>query len=240
MNDQPLIKTNNLSLFFDEKEIFSNISFSINFGEFTVIIGPNGAGKTQLMRVLLGLQKPSGGDLTTNFAVPEIGYVPQNLKIDKTIPITVNEFLRSYLKKCGFWLPKKLCNFGEFFGVEKLLNKKLGDLSGGEFQRVMLAVVLTKNPKILFLDEFAAGIDIGGQKTIFEYLADLNREQKTTIVMISHDLDVVAKYATQVLCLNKRMVCAGHPQEALKANVLEQMYGLPLTKLERHKNHQND
>ena len=237
MSEKTIIGVNNLSLFYNEVEIFSNIKFDIEKESFTIIIGPNGAGKTQLMRVLLGLQEASSGTLTKNFSLNEIGYVPQRLTVDKTIPITVNEFLRSYLRDCGFWLPKKLHQAREFFDVKKLLHKKVGQLSGGEFQRILLAAVLIRQPKILFLDEFSAGIDVGGQQTMFDYLAKINEEEKITIVMISHDLDVVYKYASKVLCLNKRMICAGHPKDALHSKTFEQMYGLPLTKLERHKDH---
>ncbi|MFH1508768.1 MAG: metal ABC transporter ATP-binding protein [bacterium] len=240
MNTNNLINLKGLSLKYGEVEIFSNISFSVPEESFSIIIGPNGAGKTQLMRVMLGLQSPNSGGLETNFTLDEVGYVPQRLAVDPTIPITVKEFFRSYLKDCGFWLPKELIKFREIFGVEKLFNKRLGQLSGGEFQRILLAAVLTKKPKVLFLDEFAAGVDVGGQKNMFDYLAEVNRDEKTTIIMISHDLDVAYTYATQVLCLNKKMVCVGKPRDVLNAKVLEEMYGMPLTKLERHKDHAHD
>jgi zinc transport system ATP-binding protein len=173
-----------------------------------------------------------------NFTIDEVGYVPQKVNIDPTFPITVREFLEVYLHTNGIWKQHPLPEFDKKLSIDHLLDRKLGKLSGGQLQRVLLAAVLNTKPTILFLDEFSTGIDPQGQAELFHHLHRLNERDHVTIIMISHDIDITAQYADDVLCLNKTMVCHGKPHDIFTAENFERMYGIPLTKLESH--HHND
>lgn len=232
-----IIHADHLSLTYGATEVFTDLGFTIQRGSFTLIVGPNGAGKTQLMRVLLGLVKPTSGMIRRQFDLAEVGYVPQKLTVDPTFPITVREFLQSYIYPKGWWVNRSLPAFAEAFAIAPLLNKRLGQLSGGQLQRVLLAAVLSTEPALVFLDEFSSGIDPRGQAELFSYLHRLNERDGITLIMISHDIDIVSQFADVVLCLNKRMVCHGRPHDVFTQENFEKMYGIPLTKLEQHHHH---
>lgn len=232
-----IVHADHLSLQYGENEIFTDLCFSISKGSFTSVVGPNGAGKTQLMRTMLGLTEPSSGVMIRNFTLDNIGYVPQKVHIDPTFPITVREFLQSYIQPQGWWISTPLPQFNDALMIDDLMSKQVGKLSGGQLQRVILGAVLSTNPAVLFLDEFSSGIDPQGQSALFQLLHRLNEKDGKTIIMISHDIDVTTQYADTVLCLNKEMICHGHPHEVFTAENFEKMYGIPLTKLQRHKHH---
>lgn len=206
-------------------ELLHDISVNLDRGEVLAIVGPNGAGKTTLMKALLGLI-PSTGKIRWDDTA-RIGYVPQKVSISRSFPLTVREFFT--LKQPGsFFLPKlsgDLLNLIERVGAQPLLEKRLSDLSGGELQRVLIAHALADKTDILCLDEPSAGIDVGGGETVYGLLRELSEEENRTIILISHDLDVVFKYATQVLCIDKRMICTGKPTAVLTADTIERMYG---------------
>lgn len=232
-----VVHADHLSLQYGENEIFTDLCFTVNKGSFTSVVGPNGAGKTQLMRTMIGLTEPSSGIMIRNFTLDNIGYVPQKVHIDPTFPITVREFLQSYIQPQGWWLSTALPQFSDALMIDGLMEKQVGKLSGGQLQRVILGAVLSTNPSVLFLDEFSSGIDPQGQSALFQLLHRLNEKDGKTIIMISHDIDVTTQYADTVLCLNKEMICHGHPHEVFTAENFEKMYGIPLTKLQRHKHH---
>ncbi len=231
---QPLIHGDNIYLSFGESVVLENISFAIEAGSFTSILGPNGAGKTQLLRLMLGLIEPSRGQLKRNFSLAQVGYVPQKLAVDSTLPMTVQEFLEIYFAPARWWLTRQPLRFDAPFQVETLLTKPVGTLSGGQLQRVLLAAALSTQPRVLFLDEFASGIDLRGQAEMFHFLHRLNERDRVTIVLVSHDVDVTAQYADVVLCLNKRLICHGRPHDVFTRENFQQMYGLPLTKIDQH------
>jgi len=223
----PVLEVKNLSVIIDSEEIIHDISFEVKKGEALAIIGPNGAGKTVLFRALLGLLPYTG---QVNFKKEiKIGYVPQKFEIDKLIPIKVKEFF--LLKADNFWLlPKSFLNnlIHELkaVGLEKdILHKQMGDLSGGELQRILIAFALIRHPDILLFDEPTAGIDIGFEETIYTLLHKLQKERGTTLLLISHDLNVVYRYADKVICLNKEMVCHGRPKDVLNPEELAALYG---------------
>ncbi|MBI2416131.1 MAG: metal ABC transporter ATP-binding protein [Candidatus Kerfeldbacteria bacterium] len=232
-----LVHADHVTLRYGASEIFSDVSFTIEPHSFTSIVGPNGAGKTQLMRVIIGLVTPSAGVLLRNFTMHQIGYVPQRLYVHPALPVTVREFIQLYITPRGLWRSVALPTFDPKFSIDHLMNKPLGKLSGGQLQRVILATVLSTQPQILFLDEFSSGIDPQGQAELFGYLHRLHEQAGLTIIMISHDLDITSQYADQVLCLNKNLICHGRPRYVFTAENLEKMYGIPLTKLERHHHH---
>jgi zinc transport system ATP-binding protein len=191
------------------------------------VIGPNGAGKTILFRALLGII-PFSGIVRWREGI-KIGYVPQKMDFDRQIPLMVKEFF--LLKAKNFFFPTK-----EFMGhldhelslvglSRDILNKPLGELSGGQLQRVLISWAMLDHPDILLFDEPTSGIDIGSEETIYNVMHRLQDERGTTILLISHDLNVVYRYASQVICLNKSLVCIGAPAEVLNPAQLVRLYG---------------
>lgn len=207
--------------------ILQDVSFSIPQGSIAAIIGPNGSGKTTLLKVLLGFLSPIQGKVwvlgkTPQQARGDVAYVPQRFSFDKSFPITVMEFLQLSHPQC----PKqKLVQYLSHLKIAETLNMKLGSLSGGQLQRVLIERAMLGDPKILFLDEPAAGIDIGGEQTFYELVLHLHREHGSTVVMVSHELDVVANYSSLVLCMNRKLVCQGRPEQALSPETLRELYG---------------
>ena len=224
---ESMIHADNLQLILDDTVILDQVGFVIPRGAFVSVLGPNGAGKTQLLKVMIGLLKPTSGHIERHFSLKDVGYVPQRLQVDPTFPITVQEFIEVYL---GDKLPK----FEPLFAIEPLLQQRVGKLSGGQLQRVLLAAVLSTKPKLLFLDEFSSGMDPHGQAEVYHYLHRLNEQTGVTIVMVSHDIDITAQYADEVLCLNKTVICTGKPQAVFVEENFMKMYGIPLTKVETH------
>lgn len=223
----PLLEVKNLFVILDHDLIIDNLSFSLNKGDVLMIIGPNGAGKTILFKALLGII-PYQGEVIWNEKV-KIGYVPQRLDFDRTTPLTVKELF--FLKeKDNFIFSNPDIHLEKFKRVlddvdgTHLLDKSLIDLSLGELQRVLIAYALLDNPDVLFFDEPTAGIDLGAEKTIYSLLHRIAQSQSLTMLLISHDLNIVYKYADSVLCLNRKMICYGVPREVLTPNQLAELY----------------
>ncbi len=223
---KPIIQVKGLSVRLGGQQILTDVNFQILPGELVAIIGPNGSGKTTLLKALLGLVPFSGK--AEIFGVPvskilgKIGYVPQRFSFDKTFPLTVGEFLEMSLLK-----PKKEKINKALAEVEMVAyqNKLLGELSGGQLQRILIARALLNEPEIVFFDEPTTGIDIEGTRGFYEIISHLNKIHKTTIVMVSHEISVVYKYATKVICLNRDLLCFGKPKETITKEVLKQLYG---------------
>ncbi len=207
--------------------IVEGISFEIPEGSTTMLIGPNGSGKTTVLRLMVGLLKPEKGVVQVLGGTPkaqraQIGYVPQRLDFDRTFPFTVLEFLRYSHRETH---AEEILALLEKLGVRKLSDALIGNLSGGELQRVLIARALLSDPKVLYLDEPISGIDVGGERNFYDLIAEIKRERNITIVMVSHELHVVSKIATQVICINRKMCCSGEPSTVLVPEVLEEMYG---------------
>ncbi len=223
----PLLSVKNLTVHFGEILVVDKVSFDIEKGDILAIIGPNGSGKTTLIKAILGLVLFEGGVTWGNKV--RIGYVPQRFDFDRTFPLTVRELFMLRVPH-GFWVGRKqaqqeIVRALRFVGAEKVLDKRIGELSGGELQRVLIAYSLIGEPDILFFDEPSTGIDIGGEETVYNLIHRLVHERALTVVLISHDLDVVYQHATQVLCINRKMVCHGVPREVLTGDLLEKLYG---------------
>ena len=233
------LSVENLCVKINNNHLIENITFSVEEGSIIAIIGPNGAGKTTLVKAILGLIPHTAGSVLLfghpfkgNNSHIKVGYVPQRLEFDRTIPLTVSELLGftvppifsvPFIKK---WQKKASINrLLELVGVQDLANRGIGTLSGGELQRVMIAKAIVNNPKILFLDEPASGVDIEGQERFYDLIRRLNRERGLTVILISHDLNVVYRFADNVLCLNRRLICSGKPAEALTDEVIKSVYG---------------
>lgn len=228
MEQQAILKVENLSVKFDEEPVLDNVSFEVKKGNVFAIIGPNGAGKTTLFRALFNFI-PYEGKIEWQSGIKK-GYVPQRLSVDSYFPIAVKEFLALKLKKENkeqiFEVLKSVGFSGDEHHLENhLLNKKLGLLSGGEFQKILIAFALLDKPEVLLFDEPTSGIDIGSEETIYHTLARLRNERGLTVIFISHDIQMVYQYVDNVLCLNKEAVCFGGPSQALTSEILEKLYG---------------
>ncbi len=229
MEKENILQVENLSVAFDDNIVLENVNFSVSEGDVMAVIGPNGSGKSVLFRALLGLI-PYEGKVTWQKNV-KIGYVPQKLSIDRGLPLTVMEFfkLKSNSKKD---ILDSLASVGVDTGPSHehhlehhILNRRMGFLSGGQFQRVIIAWSLIDKPGVLLFDEPTAGIDVGGEETIYNLLHELQDKHDLTIILISHDLNIVYKYADNVICLNKQQLCFGEPHSVLDPAGLSSLYG---------------
>lgn len=227
MTDDIVLTVEDLSLSLDGQPVLQNVSFTLKQGEALAVIGPNGAGKTVLFRSLLGLL-PYTGKVRWRPDV-KIGYVPQRFSVDRSAPISAMEFF--LLQSPNFWRPgaafrHRLDQELKLMGLDRrVLRKALGELSGGETQRVLIASALLEKPSVLLLDEPTAAVDAGFEETVYALLHRVQMERGTALLLISHDLSVVYRYAQRVLCLNKNVVCQGTPVDALNPQALATLYG---------------
>lgn len=218
-----ILEIKKLNVRYGEQAILENISFDLEKGDTLAIIGPNGSGKTTLLRAILGALSYEGEIILA----PEtrIGYVPQKIDLERDLPITVQEFLllKSAQQKSSAYSPRQaleLVNLSADF-----LKKRIGELSAGEFQRALIAWAVIDRPNLLLFDEPTASVDVVGQETVYELLHRLQDKYDLTLILISHDLTVVYRYANKVLCLNREQVCYGAPSEVLTPKELEKLYG---------------
>jgi zinc transport system ATP-binding protein len=240
------IKVDNLSVSYpgSNQPVIEGVSFEVKTGTMVVIVGPNGSGKSTLIKAILGLLpyegqvKWFGTDQRKKRL--EIGYVAQRFAIDRSLPMTVAEFLRMALVTCvhkthekGAMITKAL----DRVGLPDTQHKMLSELSGGQLQRLLLARALVHTPKLVVLDEPEAGVDAGGEQVFYQLLEKLVKEDKTTVVMVSHELGVVRNFADMVLCINRRMICQGRPDQVLTPEVFEQLYG---TKIKFYHHHHQE
>jgi len=227
--EEPILKVENLNVKLNNEEIVKGLSFEVKKGDVLTILGPNGAGKTILLRTLLGLL-PYQGEIHW---MPEIkiGYVPQRLPFIKETPMSIEEFFK--LKRVSKKEIEKTLNLVGF--KNDFLNKKIGELSSGQFQRILVAWALVGDPDILFFDEPTTGIDIGGEETIYTLLTKLKEQRNLTILLVTHDLSVVYKFSNYVICLNKCPICQGFPKEVLSPETLNKLYGEEVKFYEHHR-----
>ncbi len=224
------IEVKNLSHNFGNYQALKNISFEIEKGDLVVIIGPNGSGKTTLLKNMIGILKPSSGEVLINKTSPKlllgkIGYVPQHFDFDRSVPITVFEFMDLERCKNHKHGSQNISKVLVMVGLHNIENEKLGSLSGGQFQRVMIARALLHEKEILIFDEPSTGIDVIGEKTVYDLIAKINKERGTTCIIVSHELNIVNKYAKKVICLNREMVCIGAPEKTITPETLKKLYG---------------
>ncbi|HEX5037844.1 MAG TPA: metal ABC transporter ATP-binding protein [bacterium] len=215
-----ILTVKNLSVSLDGEPILEGIDFSVDRGQTLVILGPNGAGKTILLKALAGLL-PHRGEVTWSEDVV-IGYVPQRVPLDKDLPVTVQEFFG--LKRIG---PAEAAKVLQQVGIEdpSFLKREIGKISSGQFQRVLIAWALAGDPNALLFDEPMAGIDVGGEETVYELLQKVQKERRLTVLLVTHELTAVYRQATNILCLNKKMICFGPPTEILTPANLQEVFG---------------
>lgn len=236
-------KIENFSAHAGDTEIFTDVNMHIHCGQLTALIGPNGAGKSTLLKCILG-QVPHSGKLHyvdakgKHTGNPIIGYVPQYLRFDRTSPTSVMDFFAACLSKYPVWLcsmkklrPKVLESLRRV-KAEHLIDRRLGALSGGEMQRVLLSLALNPMPDLLLLDEPVSGVDHNGLKLFYEIISELREKEDMAIVLISHDLPLVAQYADQVVLLNKKVICKGTPQEVFNRKETKALFGNIVAPLE--------
>lgn len=222
--DELILEVKNLSVSFGGDAVVDNLSFNLKKGENVAIMGPNGAGKTVLLKTLLGILPHSGMIKWSEGA--KISYVPQKILPEKNLPLSVEEFFK--MKKAGREQAKEaLASVG--LTEEKFLKKMIGTISSGQLQRVLIAWGLVGNPSVLLFDEPTAGIDVGGEETIFNLLNKIEKERNLSIILVTHDMSVVYGFADSVLCLNKKLICHGSPEEALGSEGLKKLYGEGVT-----------
>ena len=216
----------NVSVEFGRTKVLGGLSFDVPQGSSLAIIGPNGAGKTVLFQALIGAIPHAG---TIRWAPgTRIGYVPQKLDIERDLPVTGRDFLRAKAAVTGSSAHEALRALDLVGLGARVASMPVGTLSGGQFQRLLVAVALVGGPTVLLLDEPTAGVDEPGQETMNEMVERLRREKGLSVLLISHDLSVVYRYASNVLCLARGTVCFGAPKTVLTPPTLEQLYGAPI------------
>jgi ABC-type Mn2+/Zn2+ transport system ATPase subunit len=212
--------------------ILYHLNIEIFPKQVVALIGPNGSGKTTLLRTILGVYKPTHGKVAVN--AHRIGYVPQRLSFDRSIPLSVKELLYVYSQKSVEEIEEKL----EMVGCLNLLKSNIGNLSGGELQRVLIANALLANPELLLLDEATAGVDIAAEHNFYDLLENLHKQYEMTVVMVSHELHMVYRHATRVYCLQGTIRCQGTPGEVVVDKTLQEVFGNYLVPYE-HEHHNN-
>ena len=214
-----LVKLSNAGIFKGNKWLVRDVDLEIKKGEIVTLIGPNGSGKTTTAKIALGLYKNIKGNVErfTN----NISYVPQKVSIDWTLPLRVIDFmvLTQVLKTEDIKYALSLT------GVEQLQNNNLRDLSGGEFQRVLLARAIAKKPELLVLDEPVQGVDFNGEVALYNLIKKISETLKCGILLISHDLHVVMSATDYVVCLNGHVCCCGTPKDVAKSDHYKELFG---------------
>ena len=215
-----LLKIEDLAVRQGGRRILRDVSLSVDAGEIVTIVGPNGSGKTTLLRAAIGALRASSGVVTRRSGL-RIGYVPQKLKLDRTLPMQVGRFLA---------LPSKSARVGaaealQAAGAGDLVNRSMTALSGGQFQRVLLARALADRPELLILDEPTTGLDQSGAATFYRQIETVRDEFGCGILMVSHDLHVVMSASDRVICLNGHICCQGTPAAVAAAPEYQAMFG---------------
>lgn len=245
-----VLTINQLSVRRGQRAVLQDVSFRIEAGTDVAIIGPNGAGKSTLVQAILGIlpcetgavnllgqsMRARGRTAVGQAAAAvrqQVAYLPQNFLVDRRIPITVSELVALGWDKLGFtwpWSQAQVRRQAVRTALERvsaghLARKFISELSGGETKRVLLAYCLVRSRQLLILDEAPAGLDVRGEADFYQLLYELKAEQGWTILQISHDLDMVRKHCDHVICLNRRVLCEGEPEMALKPENLSAAYG---------------
>ncbi|WP_127115762.1 metal ABC transporter ATP-binding protein [Shimia sediminis] len=215
-----LITLTNIGVRLGGHQALSHVDFSIDEGEIVTVVGPNGSGKTTLLRTIIGAQKTSSGRIERARGL-RVGYVPQSLSIDSTLPLTVRRFLSLPLRHSGAAMEAALIQAG----VEGLLNRQMSALSGGQFQRVLLARALLKKPDLLILDEPTTGLDQPGSASLYRQIEQVRATLGTAILMVSHELHVVMSASDRVICLNGHVCCHGTPEIVASAPEYRALFG---------------
>jgi zinc transport system ATP-binding protein len=222
-DDEILLRVSDLAVVLDGVRVVSDVSFLLRRGEILTVLGPNGAGKTVLLRALLGTV-PHHGTIAWKPGT-RVGYVPQRLPYIRNTPLSVREFFA--LKPTARVDPHEVLR--DVGLPEGFADRRVGELSSGQFQRTLIAWALAGDPDALLFDEPTTGIDLGGEETVYSLLSRLQRERALAMIVITHDLSVVHRLSSEVLCLNRRPLCQGPPVQILTPENLRRLYGQEVT-----------
>jgi zinc transport system ATP-binding protein len=240
-----LIAAEGLEVRFGATRVLTQVALTVNEGEVVTLIGPNGAGKSTLVRAVLGLIAPSAGQVWRRPGL-RIGYVPQRMVIDPVLPLTVGRFLS--LARAGA-TPKagSATQIGaalERVAAAALIEESIHDLSGGEFQRVLLARALMRDPELLVLDEPVQGVDFAGQVALYDLIGRLRARLGLGVLMVSHDLHVVMAATDRVVCLNHHVCCSGAPEAVSRNPEYTALFGAAAARglaiYSHHHDHEHD
>ena len=209
--EKHLIEFRNVSKKFGNELPINNVSFTVKKNNITTIIGPNGAGKTTIVRLILCLEKPTSGKIIVEPKL-KIGYVPQKFALSLDLPITVKKFL-DLLAPNSF--NNNIKEIDSFVDLEYLKNQEISKLSGGQFQKIILAYSMLSKPDLIILDEPLQSLDVTSQQEFYQLINLIRKRLGITIFMISHDLFTVIKNSDQVICLNGHICCSGIPNEIM-------------------------
>ncbi len=215
-----LVTVSNLSVRLGGRTVLEKVNLSLSAGEIVTIVGPNGSGKSTLLRSILGAVKPDAGRIEV---APQLrlGYVPQKLAIDRTLPLTVTRFLNLPRQAAPALLKSALAQAG----AEALETRQMSELSGGQFQRVLLARALLNRPQLLVLDEATQGLDQPGSASFYRRIEDVRRDLGCAVLMVSHELHVVMAASDRVICLNGHVCCQGTPEHVATAPEYRALFG---------------
>ena len=218
-NKKILLKVENVGISINGKSLVRGVSLDVKQGEIVTLIGPNGSGKSTTVKIALGIYKKIDGKVKTY--TDKIGYVPQKISIDWTLPIRVLDFMTLTEELTQDQINSAL----NMTGVEHLRNKSLSNLSGGEFQRVLIARAISKQPELLVLDEPVQGVDFKGEIALYKLIKEISEKMKCGILLISHDLHVVMSATDFVVCLNGHVCCSGTPNKVVQDNKYRELFG---------------
>ena len=223
-----LYKNNNISVNISGQEILKNVSIHVHCGQLTVIIGRNGAGKSTLLKAILGEVEHSGNIVFTDMKDNrtkkiKIGYVPQKINVERHMPTTVYDLFASCISDIPVFLKKDKKLYKEIkeqlniFGADELIDKSIGELSGGELQRVLIAIATKPIPNLLILDEPVSGIDENGTRSFYKILQELKNKYDMSIILVSHDFELTKQYADKVILLDKEVIKEGTPEQVFES-----------------------
>lgn len=233
--ESPLIKGEKLALTIAGRAVVDNVDITISAKEILTLIGPNGAGKTTLVRILLGLVSPDAGVVSRAPGLT-IGYVPQRFQVDASIPLTVERFLKLSGRESKYEMGALL----EEVGAGHLNNAQVSTLSGGEFQRVLLAKALMAGPQLLMLDEPVQNVDFAGEAELYQLIENIRDSRGCGILLVSHNLHVVLGASDRVLCLNRHVCCSGVPETVARHPEYERLFGAEAAKAFAIYSHRHD